>query len=255
MNHKRPIPTNVKIEESTEGYKRRFMERASAVSYSKRFSTGARRRTDLREQRAVSSIFSGLADCESVLDVPCGAGRLLSTLSESQRRVIEADVSCEMVFLAWRESQRLGVPAQFLDLDARDIPMGDRSVDSIFCNRLLHHILSAESRAAFLMEFHRVTRRYLIVSYFDYHRFGPFRRMLKAIKGRNVDYTRYPTLPQFLSELQDCGFALRSIVAVGPFWTTEKYLVLEKRGASSTYSPAADDRWSRGAIEPERQGA
>src|SRR5207249_1026577 len=142
-------------------YKQRFQNKAKAERYAQRFERGSRKRTDAREQRAVAKIFAGLKDCQSVLDVPCGAGRFAKTLGRG-RLLIEADASYEMVTIA-RRHHHLGVQS-----DAGRLPVRDEAIDCIFCNRLLHHILPPEERAMFLQEFHRVTRRWLVVTFFDY---------------------------------------------------------------------------------------
>ena len=45
----------------------------------------------------------------------------------------------------------------------------------------------------FLNEFHRVTRRWLVVTFFDYKMFGPVRTALKKLKGRKPMYGAQPT--------------------------------------------------------------
>jgi ubiquinone/menaquinone biosynthesis C-methylase UbiE len=112
--------------------------------------------------------------------------------------------------------------------DASKLPLADNGVDCVFCNRLLHHILSAKEREAFLREFHRVTRKYLVISFFDYHAFGGVRRFLKALKGRKPKYAAQPTLDQFSDELTGCGFSVREVVPTGAAWVAQKFFVSEK---------------------------
>jgi hypothetical protein len=80
----------------------------------------------------------------------------------------------------------------------------------------------------FLREFHRVARKYLVISFFDYHAFGKVRKFLKALKGRKPKYDQQPTLAQFTDEVQRCGFAVREVVPTGAAWVAQKYMVLEK---------------------------
>lgn len=209
-------------------YKNRFQDSAKSQKYANRFEHGTRRKIDAREQRAVRTIFSELPDCKSVLDVPSGAGRFVANLAQENRRVIEMDVSAEILEFAKKRAAKLGVKAEFMQGDASRLPFSDASVDGIFCNRLLHHFPSAPERIAFLKEFHRVSKRYLVVSFFDYQAFGGLRRFLKRLKGRNVDYKGQPTMDEFKNEVAQCGFRLLSIVPTGPPWIAEKYFLLEK---------------------------
>jgi len=122
-----------------------------------------------------------------------------------------------------RRHHHLGVQS-----DAGRLPVRDEAVDCIFCNRLLHQILPAEERAMFLNEFHRVTRRWLVVTFFDYKMFGPVRTALKKLKGRKPLYGAQPTFRQFEAEVTAAGFRVKDVVPTGPVWISEKYLVLEK---------------------------
>jgi ubiquinone/menaquinone biosynthesis C-methylase UbiE len=213
---------------TTVTYRNRLQDAERARDYALRFERGPRRRIDQREQRAVKRIFSELAECRTVLDVPCGAGRFLANLASNQRDVIEMDQAAEVLEFARQRAAKSGLRARFLQGDAGRTGLPDGSVDAVFCNRLLHHITSAPERAAFLLEFHRVTRRYLVVTFFDYRSFGALRVFLKRLKGRKPDYAGQPTLAEFHDEVVRCGFTLREIVPTGLFWVSEKYFVLEK---------------------------
>jgi ubiquinone/menaquinone biosynthesis C-methylase UbiE len=211
-----------------ETYRQRYRNPGKAERYAKRFERGEHKRQDQREQKAVREIFAALPDCRSVLDVPSGAGRFLKTLAEEGRQVIEADVAFEMLEYARGQSMRKGITAQFLQVDASRLPLTDGAVDAVFCNRLLHHILEVSQRAQFLREFHRVSRRYLVISFFDYRALGAVRRALKRLKGAKPMDERQPSLEKFTQELTATGWKLSLRVPTGPFWVSQKYLVLEK---------------------------
>jgi SAM-dependent methyltransferase len=214
-----------------ESYRSRFQNRECAWRYANRFERGSRAHINEPEQRAVRGIFRTLTGCHRVLDVASGAGRFLATLAQGGREVIEMDIATEMLDLGRERSARLGVPARFVQGDASNTEMPDSSVDVVFCNRLLHHITSARARAVFLREFRRVSRRWVVVSFFDYRAFGSLRSLLKKLKGRKVDYAAQPTLGEFADEAAWCGFRVRDIVPTGPFWVSQKYVVLEKAAA------------------------
>lgn len=197
--------------------------------YAERFETGSRRRINEREQRAVAKIFEALPDCRSVVDAPSGAGRFAKLLA-AKRELIEADVAFEILEFARERAESAKLPVRFLQGDASKLPLVDASVDCVFCNRLLHHILKAREREVFLREFHRVTRKYVVISFFDYHAFGGVRKFLKALKGRKPQYAQQPTFAQFTEEVMRCGFNVREVIATGAPWVAQKYFVLEKAG-------------------------
>lgn len=209
-------------------YRARLQDQAAAARYAARFERGARARINRREQRAARRILDGLPDCRSVLDVPCGAGRFLHTLAGAGRRVIGVDAARAILVHARGRAAELGLRALWVQGDAARLPLPDDAVDAVFCNRLLHHILQPGERAVILGELRRVARRYVIVSFFDYHRFGTVRRLLKRLKGSRPNYAAQPTREAFIAEALACGLRLQEIVPTGPFWVAQHYLVLEK---------------------------
>ena len=52
-----------------------------------------------------------------------------------------------------------------LQSDAVHLPFRNDAVDCVFSNRLLHHILPRDERAMFLREFHRVSKRWVVVTF------------------------------------------------------------------------------------------
>jgi ubiquinone/menaquinone biosynthesis C-methylase UbiE len=212
-----------------KSYRDRFRDAAKAQKYAARFDEGPRHRIDRREQRAVKRIFSALPHCRSVLDVPSGAGRFAAVLTGPNRVVIELDAAMEILCPAEQRARKQSVNAIFVQGDASRLPLRNEVVDCIFCNRLLHHILRVEERGVILREFHRVTRRYVVVSFFDYHKFGALRRTLKTLKGRKPRYEDQPTQEHFSVESTAAGFHVLAVVPTGPLWVTQKYFVLEKQ--------------------------
>jgi SAM-dependent methyltransferase len=215
----------------TELYRKRMQHAARARLYADRFQTGWRRVINAREQRGVAKIFAALKDVRILVDVPSGAGRFIKVLAAG-RTLIEADVAFEILSFASERAEEAQLQVTCVQSDASRLPLCDESVDAVFCNRLLHHIHSAAERALFLCEFHRVTRKYLVMSFFDYHSFGGLRRFFKALKGRKPKYHQHPTLEEFTGEVKRCGFRVREVVLIGPLWVAQKYLVLEKATGS-----------------------
>lgn len=209
-------------------YRTRLRNETHAAKYAARFERGARARIDRREQRAVKKIFAGLPDCRTVLDVPCGAGRFARTLGEGGRRVVSVDSAREILAHAQKRAIRSGCRATFVHSDAAKLPLPANAVDAVFCNRLLHHILKPEERAIILRELQRVSRRYVVVSFFDYQGFATVRRLLKSLKGSKPKYVGQPNRGQFEREVNACGLRVRELIPTGAAWVSQKYFVLEK---------------------------
>ena len=211
-----------------ETYRRRLQDPKRARDYAERFERGEHKRIDQREQRAVRRIFAGLKDCRTVLDVPSGAGRFVGSLNEGGRLVFEMDAAFEVLEFAQARARKSGAHASFAQADASRLPITTGAVDAVFCNRLLHHLTRFEERAVILRELHRVARRSVVVSFFDYRGFGTLRKLLKRVRGRKPDYEGQPTLEEFSKEVADCGFQLKDVVPTGGPWVSQKYFLLEK---------------------------
>lgn len=216
------------MKRTIESYRSRFQDKTRAEKYSKRFEENSRKNIDRREQRAVKKIFAALKDCKTVLDVPSGAGRFLPALSQPGRRVIDMDVSLEILQHASKRASKLKLTASFAQGDASRLPFKNESVDAVFCNRLLHHIVVKEERAIILLELRRIAKRRVVVSFFDYNAFGGIRKFLKKIKGSDIHYDEQPTLQQFQDEVAACEFRVLEVVPTGPPWVSQKFFVMEK---------------------------
>lgn len=100
---------------------------------------------------------------ESVLDLPCGAGRLLPLLrDELGHRVVQADGSLAMLQQA-RSRALPPVPGALGN--ALAMPFADGAVDGVVMFRFLHH-LPPDAAARALAEACRVARRFVVVSFF-----------------------------------------------------------------------------------------
>lgn len=126
----------------------------------------ARRLSHWRDLQVARRALKLAGDPDLVLDLPSGAGRFWPMLAEQPNRIIlAADNSADMLVTA-RSAQPREVVARVntFQTSAFAIDLGDKSVDCIFCIRLLHHIKSAVHRLEILREFHRVSRDTVILS-------------------------------------------------------------------------------------------
>src|SRR5262245_6386715 len=141
---------------------RRQRERAEsyATKYDrelhKRISSYFERRA-IRRALAITHVHDA-----TVLDVPCGAGRLTPLLLPVASRLVSCDYSPAMLDLfrrAWKKPCFVG--------SAFDLPFADRAVDLVFSARLSHHIESEARRADYLREIMRISAAWVVVTIFD----------------------------------------------------------------------------------------
>jgi ubiquinone/menaquinone biosynthesis C-methylase UbiE len=139
-----------------------------------------------------------------VLDIPCGAGRFVRTITARGLHYIGADVSCAMIGEAQRDSEQ-SHPIGFLNADVEHIPLADNSVDCVVIWRFLHHMRGATTRQAILREAARVTRRDVILSF---HHSLSFTAIRKRLFSRNRNGSGAITHWRLRREAEACGLQL-----------------------------------------------
>jgi ubiquinone/menaquinone biosynthesis C-methylase UbiE len=125
-----------------------------------------RRLAHWRDEQQTRRALKIAGNPRSVLDLPCGTGRLWPLLAEQPNRLIfAADDSADSLEDA-EAGQNLEVLKQVecFQSSACAIDMEDNFVDSILCIDLLHQVANPAQRLLILREFYRVTRDTLIVS-------------------------------------------------------------------------------------------
>lgn len=78
-----------------------------------------------------------------ILDLGCGVGRDTLYLSDTGLQVFGADAAYNGVHIARQRSSSLGLPADFLAVDARRLPFKTSSMDGVYCFGLLHEFTGA----------------------------------------------------------------------------------------------------------------
>lgn len=134
--------------------------------FEKHQSTLSRRLSHKRDCQVARRALDMAGFPQTILDLPCGAGRFWPLLSELVAgQIYAADNSTDMLQIA-RTFQPPEITSRIetFQTSAFDIQLPDNSVDCVFCIRLLHHIADPAHRAAMLKEFHRITRDSVIIS-------------------------------------------------------------------------------------------
>lgn len=137
-----------------------------------------RKLSDGLERKIFARFFAKLPRCESVLDLPCGAGRLFTLLEERVPRVVEADWSYTMVELDRRD--HAAKAAGYLRCSALEIPVANGAFDLAVSIRLSHHLETRADRERHLGELFRVAKRAVIVTWFSHWSLKNVLRRLRA---------------------------------------------------------------------------
>jgi SAM-dependent methyltransferase len=105
---------------------------------------------------------------QAILEIPCGGGRLTHAFADTTDLVIEADIAIGQVHFG-RRASKLDVSRVWMTASAFHVPLRDHSVDGVVCVRLSHHLPTPAERERLFFELLRVSRRFVVVTYFDRH--------------------------------------------------------------------------------------
>lgn len=183
-------------------------------------------RRDARERALLARLWPGRPG-ETVLDLPCGAGRLLPLLRDRfGHRVVQADGALAMLRQA--RAAAGGAAPHAVAADALAMPFAAGAVDGVVMFRFLHH-LPGEARARTIAEACRTARRFVVASFFHPCSFHHLQRKLRQLGGAAP--TRFPTTLRALrAEFARHGFLLAAHRAEAAF-ARDLWLAVFVRGS------------------------
>jgi len=150
-----------------EGYKDRIKDDPRvARKYMNRKS-----RRHKAEITLVERAFSNIPTSNTVLDIPCGAGRITVLLARKGYRCTGAEIADAMIDIARSETGKVGLSCHVEKADIEDMVYPDRHFGAAICFRLFHHFPNQDVRTRVIKELCRVTDNYVALSYLS--RFSP----------------------------------------------------------------------------------
>jgi ubiquinone/menaquinone biosynthesis C-methylase UbiE len=211
--------------------KTHYQDEATARAYDgERFATIVGRTFDHLEKRALAAIVRRvrrqIAD-PTVLDIPCGTGRITEFLLEQGLTVVGGDISPAMIAVAREKCRRFGTRVSWMTLDLDSLHLRANSVDLATCIRLFHHIES-DARAAILCELARVTRRFVIVNVSFSSPMYRARRRLKRALGQGISRAG-STSEEIEREAASAGLEVVARRFIAPALSEDLVLLLRKR--------------------------
>ncbi|HYM72299.1 MAG TPA: methyltransferase domain-containing protein [Stellaceae bacterium] len=177
-----------------------YLDTRVATSYDRiRFSSLAGRAFVAIERRVLRQAFARLPRGVTVLDLPCGTGRLAEVLLEDGYDIVGGDISDEMLAVARRRLERFGKRFTSKVLDARRLDGEAEQFDIALCARVLMHFPLAEQKE-FLKGVANASRRFVVITQSYNSPYQQFRRHTrKILKGQNP--SRHPISEAEIGEL------------------------------------------------------
>jgi ubiquinone/menaquinone biosynthesis C-methylase UbiE len=181
-----------------------------------------------REQRLLAQM---LTQCQlakgTVLDVPCGYSRFAPLYARLGITAIGADVSYDMAHLAAANNAQHG-QERWLCADVLALPFPDNMFDSVLCIRLLHHRYSDAERQHILCELARVSRHFVIISFYRSTLLHTMARHWRGARGRLA----MMTLPHLRGLAQASGLQIQWVHSLLRFCHAQTFVVLTKTSSA-----------------------
>ena len=170
------------VEKETRSYLANFSRSETAKAYQERClrETGKRH----REYEKLGELLAAHGPFERVLDMPCGGGRFFDLLKANSRSVVGADASRAQLEGAV-QTQSLSGAVRALQANAAHLPFKDASFDCAMSIRFFHHLHSGAARIEALKELARVSLRHVLVTFYDYMRYGLVKSAIGRFRGNS----------------------------------------------------------------------
>lgn len=174
------------IGKSTHNYEQQYVNFEKARNYNLKYDREPLKRlSTMRENQILKRLLGQQKHCATMLEIPCGGGRISSQLIDATDLLIQADIGLGQILYAMTK-EKFKIPQVWMTASAFRIPLRDSSVDALVCIRLSHHLVTAKQRESLLAELLRVSRRFVIMTFFDYH---SIKNMLRIVRSKRPKLT------------------------------------------------------------------
>ncbi|MEZ5964653.1 MAG: class I SAM-dependent methyltransferase [Planctomycetota bacterium] len=204
-----------------------YVSARGAESYKADYDNKLHRRVSDRWERAIfARMFAMVGRSETLLDLPCGAGRLFDLFQSHARSVLEADFSPSMLRLNADDHGRAA--AGYVRCSGVEIPFADGSVDTVVSVRLNHHLVQQSDRERHVRELLRVARRAVILTYFSHYSLKNWLRRLRQPFNKKGD--KHTLSTRRVAELaREAGFVVRRLEPLSRFGSGHVFALLTRR--------------------------
>jgi SAM-dependent methyltransferase len=212
----------------------RYNSPEGATDYSKKFERHwTERVNNWNEQRLLRRLLHSASILKldgCALDLPCGYGRLYDILRGLGVSVVESDWSFHLLGAArsfHANGENLLPAAGYVRATAFELPFRDRAFELVLSVRLCHHIREHEERLRYLREIMRVSRKWLIFTYFDTASIkNRTHELRRRVNGKRSKWTLDSSEVKKVS--QSAGFEVVESIWMSRFFSGHRYVLLHR---------------------------
>lgn len=192
-----------------------------------RFSSLSGRIFNYLEKRIIKKCFQDLSPNTTVLDLPCGTGRLAEAILELGLKVHGADVSPEMLEVAKNRLKNFGSHFDTEIINAFKMRQYNPQYEAALCARVLMHF-PLDEQVAFLRGVASVVNKRIVINHSLDSPYQRFRRLIKKLLGhpKSVNFPISNTeIKQLLSE---AGFVEIKRIRMNALISEAIYIIAER---------------------------
>lgn len=218
--------------EQSAAYQAEYQRVERAATYNLEYRRQALKRSSTRrENQLLARHMNQVGRGGIILDLPCGGGRLTPAFAAHADLVIEADIAIGQVLFGRSEST-VATPRVWMTASGFHIPLRTNAVDGAICVRLSHHLPTSGERERLLHELLRVSRRFVIMTYFDHHSLKNVLRRLRRPFNR-----KSPKLTMTTAHVADlarrAGARLVAAPPLSRIGSGHRYALILKEGTTA----------------------
>jgi SAM-dependent methyltransferase len=218
--------------EQSAAYQAEYERVERAATYNLEYRRQALKRSSTRrENQLLARHMNYVGRGGILLDLPCGGGRLTPAFAAHADLVIEADIAIGQVLFG-RSETAVATPRVWMTASGFHIPLHANAVEGAICVRLSHHLPTSNERERLLHELLRVSRRFVIMTYFDQHSLKNVLRRLRRPFNRKA-----PKLTMTAAQVADlarrAGARLVAAPPLSRIGSGHRYALILKEGATA----------------------
>ena len=211
-----PAPTSL-------SYQQQYEDVTEAAKYNEGYKKLSKMINTTREHSVLNRLLRAQPRSATLLDLPAGGGRLSPALEQHTDLLIESDAALGQL-LYGAADPALKKTAVRMTASAFHIPLKSGAVDATVCCRLSHHLPTTAERERLVAELLRVSKRFVIMTFFD-HDSHKNRRRLTLGKPSKLTMT----ISQVAELAHRGGAELVAQPAMFSFFSGHRYAVMVKR--------------------------
>lgn len=216
-------------ESTSEDYQTWYQDLERARRYNEEYRERPTKRWSTnREYALLQDLLGSQPRSEFLLDLPSGGGRLSGQLARHTELLVEADIGFGQLLYGREQYTGDGSDRIWMTASAFHIPLQDRSVDGVVCCRLCHHLPTVAERERLVAELLRVARRFVIMTFFDYHSLkNTLRRARRPLDGKAPKMTM--TVDRVRELARANGAELVAQPALSRLFSGHRYALMVRR--------------------------